>query len=88
MPPGEAEHLTEPWPWASHSLPEQEAVPLPLTWMCVVRTALSALTQAFTSDAFTYFPSQKIAPLALHWVVHWLERSLRHWAKLLSWHFS
>jgi hypothetical protein len=24
----------------------------------------------------------------LHWVVQSLDSSLRHWAKLLSWHFS
>ena len=32
---------------------------------------------------------QKIAPIdSWHWVVHWLARSDRHWAKLLSWHCS
>ena len=31
---------------------------------------------------------QTIAPVLWHCVVHWLDRLVRHWAKLLSWHFS
>ena len=72
--PGAAAHETDPLP--EHSLPEH--TPDPLTEILEDSTWLRAETQAFTSLALTYAPSQKMAPDELHWVVQSLDSSLRH----------